>query len=705
MRSRRFWNWTRHERAKLLQPHALTSLKGIGPHQAARLERLGIREPRDLLFHLPLRYQDRTRISPIGGLQRGNDALVVARISLADVHVGRRRSLLVQVMDQTGMLTLRFFHFSLRQQKSFIRGYWIWCFGEVRSGPDRLEMIHPEYRISQDPPQAPIQDALTPVYPTTEGIGANKIRELVAQALTLDDWSREEPIPTEVRKRHGLSSTWEAIRYLHRPPPDADMAALIAGCHPMQKRLALEELTAHRLTLLQVKQQRHAQLAPKCGKGSPSWRELESQLGFSLTGAQQRVIRDIVADLNQTRPTLRLIQGDVGSGKTVVAAAAALHAIDAGYQVALMAPTELLAEQHRDNFTGWFQSIHLNVAWLVGKMPAAQRRRTLSAISTGETAMVVGTHALFQDQVDFHRLGLIIVDEQHRFGVDQRLALRNKGERDSIAPHQLIMSATPIPRSLAMIFLADCDVSNIDELPPGRQAVNTVVMPDTRREELMHRIHTVCADGQQVYWVCPLIQESEKLQAQAATETCTLLQSQLSGLRVGLVHGRLKPPEKDRIMQAFRDRTYDLLVATTVIEVGLDVPNASLMVIENAERLGLAQLHQLRGRVGRGAKPSNCVLLYHPPLGQAAKERLALLRHSHDGFTIAQKDLEQRGPGDILGTRQTGLQQMRIADSWRDRALFPKAQRLADDLSRHGPDAITVLTQRWIPHPESYANV
>lgn len=666
---------------------------------------MGIREPRDLLFHLPIRYQDRTRVTPIGGLRPGMDAVIVGRIELADVHYGRRRSLLVQISDETGLLTLRFFHFSQQQQRGFIRGHWICCFGDARPGPGRLEMVHPEYRISKAPPESPTRESLTPVYPATEGIGPNLIRSLVGDALNRIGAFCEEPIPPQARERFDLAGTWDAIRYLHQPPPDTDTSALSEGMHPMQRRLALEELTAHRLALLGIRKQRQVLSAPAFPGKSPSWKRLEPRLGFTLTGAQRRVIGEILEDLGRSKPALRLIQGDVGSGKTVVAAAAALHAIDAGYQVALMAPTELLAEQHRNNFVQWFEAIGIDVEWLVGKLPAAERRRTLGAISSGDASMAVGTHALFQEQVSFNRLGLIIVDEQHRFGVDQRLALRGKGENDTTAPHQLIMSATPIPRSLAMIFYADLDVSSVDELPPGRKPVNTVVMPDTRREEIMRRIDAVCAKGQQVYWVCPLIEESEKLQAQAATETRSVLASQLDSLRIGLVHGRLKAAEKDRIMHAFREGEYDLLVATTVIEVGVDVPNACLMVIENAERLGLAQLHQLRGRVGRGAEQANCVLLYKPPLGRQAKERLALLRESNDGFVIAQKDLEQRGPGELLGTRQTGLQQMRIADPWRDRDLLSQAGALADNLQRHHPDAVDPLVSQWIRRTDAYANV
>ena len=644
-------------------------------------------------------------MTPIGGLRPGNEAVLIGRIELADIRFGRRRSLLVQVSDQTGMLTLRFFHFSKNQHNAFVRGHWICCFGEVRQGPGSLEMIHPEYRISADPPVPPVQAELTPVYPATEGVGPNVIRRLVGEAVDTDLDSVAESIPEPLRNELHLVDSAEALKYLHRPPPDADTDALKSGTHPMQRRLALEELTAHHLALHQIRRQRERLLAPAIANPSPSWSRLQSMLGFPLTGAQQRVIAEVIDDIESTRPALRMVQGDVGSGKTVVAAAAALHAIDAGYQVALMAPTELLAEQHRKSFSQWFSRIGLKVVWLTGRMPVADRRIARQQIESGEARMVVGTHALFQEEVAFHRLGLIVVDEQHRFGVSQRLALRDKGARDHLVPHQLIMSATPIPRSLAMIFYADLDVSSIDELPPGRKPVNTVVMPESRREEIMQRINGVCALGQQAYWVCPLIDESEKLQAQAATETRDLLETQLPGLSIGLVHGRLKAQEKDRIMDAFRAREYDLLVATTVIEVGVDVPNASLMIIENAERLGLAQLHQLRGRVGRGAAQSNCVLIYKPPLGRQARERLALLRESNDGFEIARKDLEQRGPGDMLGTRQTGLLQLRIADLGRDRDLLPKVEALAGRLRRDHPDTVESLVSCWLRNKEVYANV
>lgn len=566
-------------------------------------------------------------------------------------------------------------------------------------------MVHPEYRVTEHQPEMPVEQTLTPVYPATEGVGPNIVRRLVTQSLKLALPGLVEYLPDHLRNQFRLMPIRDAILTVHQPPAEANTESLTSFRHPAQQRLALEEMTAHHLALYQLKQQRNTQTAPQLVSQSRSWKALEPKLGFMLTRAQQRVIGEVAADLTKTLPALRMIQGDVGSGKTVVAAAAALQAIDAGYQVAIMAPTELLAEQHRKSFSQWFGLIGIEVQWLTGKMSASARRDALEKIVSGQAQMVVGTHALFQEQVEFFRLGLIIVDEQHRFGVDQRLALRNKGSKQDFVPHQLIMSATPIPRSLAMVFYADLDVSSIDELPPGRKQVTTIVLPETRRTEIAERIHHVCQQGQQVYWVCPLIEESDKLQAQAATETWQILQEMLPDLNVELVHGRMKSTEKDAVMQRFRDGKCDLLVATTVIEVGVDVPNANLMIIENAERLGLAQLHQLRGRVGRGADQANCVLLYKPPLGRLAKDRLALLRDSNDGFEIAQKDLEQRGPGEMLGTRQTGLQQLRIADLGRDVALFPVVEKIAQKIRTHHPEVVQPLINRWIRQNDIYANV
>ncbi len=662
---------------------------------------------------MPFRYQDRTRITPIGDLSNGDDCVVVGQIDASDVRYGRRRSLLVTISDDTGQLVLRFFHFSQSQQRALVKGCWIQCFGETRRSGHSFEMVHPEYRVFPTEPNPDVEKSLTPVYSTTEGIGPTLIRKLVNQALTRELPSIKELLPQEIQTGFHLMPLGEAIMSTHKPAPHSNTKSLLEGTHPAQQRLALEELLAHHLALSQLRHRREMDHAPAFAKHGHSWGKLTQALGFSLTGAQHRVIQEIFADVSQSIPSLRLVQGDVGSGKTVVAAAAALLAIDNGHQVALMAPTELLAEQHRLTFTKWFEPLGIKTQWLTGKLGAADRREAITNIASGEANFIIGTHALFQSDVIFRQLGLIIVDEQHRFGVDQRMALRNKTSSDvdieenraHFVPHQLIMSATPIPRSLAMIFYADLDVSSIDELPPGRKSVTTIVLPNTRRSEVALRIRHICEGGSQAYWVCPLIEESDKLQAQAATETVKELRQQLPSLRIELIHGRLKSKEKELIMSAFSRGDLDLLVATTVIEVGVDVPNATLMIIENAERLGLAQLHQLRGRVGRGADQASCVLMYQSPLGRVAKERLSIMRDTNDGFKIAQQDLEQRGPGELLGTRQTGLQQMQVADLSRDRPLLPKIERIAKTLIDQHPHLIDAIVDRWIKNRDQYANV
>lgn len=638
-------------------------------------------------------------------LQHGMDVVVTGQIEGADVRFGRRRSLIARIADNTGSLVLRFFHFSQSQQKGFQRDLWIRCYGEARRGPNGLEMVHPEYRITASEPDRMTEETLTPVYPATEGVGPIVIRRLVTQALNIALPELQDLIPERVREQLLLPSIGDALLLVHQPPPGTDITALAEGRHPAQQRLSLEELTAHHLALYQLRQQRISHQAPVMAADNKSWSVLQPLLGFELTTAQRRVIAEIQTDLRSSIPALRMVQGDVGSGKTVVAAAAALQAIDSGYQVALMAPTELLAEQHRKTFDNWLGQADIRCQWLTGKLPAAERRTALSEIASGEAQMVVGTHALFQEHVVFNRLGLIVVDEQHRFGVDQRLALRAKAGEQDWVPHQIIMSATPIPRSLAMVFYADLDVSSIDELPIGRLPVQTVVVAESRRIEIAERINHVCKGGQQVYWVCPLIEESEHLQAQAAQDTWQQLDEALPDLRIALIHGRMKSREKDEVMQKFRDGETDLLVATTVIEVGVDVPNANLMIVENAERLGLAQLHQLRGRVGRGGSQATCVLLYKPPLGRLARDRLTLLRDSNDGFEIARRDLEHRGPGEMLGTRQTGLQQLRIADLARDSDLLPDVEQLASQIRQHSPDVIQPLIDRWLKNRDVYANV
>ena len=689
-----------------LASRPVTALKGVGPRSAERLARLGIESVQDLLFHLPLRYQDRTRVVPVGSLRPGDQAVVEVEVEHAEIRYGRRRSLLVQVSDGTGTLVLRFFHFSAAQKEALSRGTRLRCFGEIRNGPAHHELVHPEYQrlVGDDP--VPVEEALTPIYPTTEGMHQQSWRDLTGKALSLlrAGGGLQELLPETVLRRLGLPSLPDAIELLHRPPPDVSPALLSGKGHPAQRRLAFEELLAHQLSLrlLRARQREHRAPAVRPAVADGLARRLLGVLPFRLTGAQRRVAGQILRDLGSGRPMLRLVQGDVGCGKTVVAALAAAYLVEAGWQVALMAPTELLAEQHRNNLSLWFEPLGIRVGWLSGRHKGKQREAILEALASGGLPLVVGTHALFQEDVRFQRLGLAIIDEQHRFGVHQRLALRNKG--GELTAHQLIMTATPIPRTLAMTAYADLDLSVIDELPPGRTPVKTVVISDQRRDEVMRRVGENCRQGRQAYWVCTLIEESEALQCQAAEDAAALLAKALPELRVGLVHGRMKAPHKESVMQAFKVGDIDLLVATTVIEAGVDVPNASLMVIENAERLGLAQLHQLRGRVGRGTRESHCVLMYHPPLGRLARERLGMMRESNDGFVIAQKDLELRGPGEVLGTRQTGEVQFRIADLLRDQDLVPRAQALADELLGD-EELVEALIHRWLGKRVNYSVV
>ncbi len=686
----------------------LTELHGVGPSYAQRLAKLGLHTVQDLLFHLPLRYQDRTRVTPIGSLRPGDQAVVVGEVDLAEVRLGRRRSLLVRLSDGSGWLLLRFFHFSGAQKQALARGARLRCYGEVRNGPSSLEIVHPEYRrIAADQPPE-LEANLTPVYPATEGVSQQGLRSLTERALELLESHPDglpEWLPPELLQRFHLPELGGAVRYLHRPPVDASLAELAEGRHPAQQRLTFEELLAHQISLRRLRQRHRRTPAPVLAGDGTQRRRLLAALPFRLTGAQQRVAEEIGSDLQRPYPMLRLVQGDVGSGKTVVAALAALQAVEADHQVALMAPTELLAEQHWNNFRTWLEPLGVEIAWLTGRHKGKRRGEILEALATGRARVAVGTHALFQDDVGFRALGLVIIDEQHRFGVHQRMALREKGRDSAQIPHQLIMTATPIPRTLAMTAYADLDLSLIDELPPGRIPVTTVVIPDTRREEVIGRIRAACEGGRQAYWVCTLIEESEALQCQAAEDSAALLAESLPGLRVGLVHGRLKAADKERVMQAFKAGEIQLLVATTVIEVGVDVPNASLMVIENPERLGLAQLHQLRGRIGRGSERSHCVLMYHAPLSQGARERLGVLRDSSDGFEIARRDLELRGPGEVLGTRQTGEMQLRIADVMRDEALLPDVQRAAELILRDYPDRAGPLVRRWLGERTRYARV
>jgi len=688
-----------------LASQPVTVLKGVGAALAQKLQRLDILTLQDLLFHLPSRYQDRTRIMPIGSLRPGDEGVVEGEIKVADIVMGRRRSLVCRLQDGTGTVTLRFFHFSAAQKNNLKPGTLLRCFGEIRTGASGLEIYHPEYRRVDEDVVTPVEESLTPIYPTTEGLNQGRLRALTDGALEyLKSGSLTELIPDHLRQKWQLPPLNDAISYLHRPPVDADQEQLLDGYHPAQRRLAFEELLAHHLSLLKLRNRTRQQGAPLLQGTERYTQPFLQQLPFPLTGAQQRVSAEIAADLSQPFPMLRLVQGDVGSGKTVVAALAALQAVEGGFQAAVMAPTEILAEQHFINFTAWLEPLGLNVAWLAGKLKGKKRQLQLDAIVSGEAQVVVGTHALFQDEVSFANLGLVVVDEQHRFGVHQRLALREKGRTDLRAPHQLIMTATPIPRTLTMSAYADLDCSVIDELPPGRTPVVTVVISDQRRAVVVQRVRDACVQGRQVYWVCTLIEESEALQCQAAEVTAEELKEALPELRVGLVHGRMKPAEKAAIMASYKAAEIDLLVATTVIEVGVDVPNASVMIIENPERLGLAQLHQLRGRVGRGSVESFCLLMYHAPLSQQGRERLGVMRETTDGFRIAEKDLELRGPGEVLGTRQTGMMAFRVADLQRDSDLLTRVKQVASQIAAD-PQLTDAIIQRWLGRDEQYAVV
>jgi ATP-dependent DNA helicase RecG len=691
-------------KGRLLDAVPLTTLSGVGASQAGKLAKLGLDTIQDLLLHLPLRYEDRTRLYPINDLLPGIYATVEGEVLRSDISFGRRRMLTCQISDGTGILTMRFFNFNAAMKNSLATGRRVTAYGEIKRGNHGAEIIHPEYRIQGETSEVELQESLTPVYPTTEGVRQATLRKLTDQALELlDTCAIAELLPPELSG--GLMSLPQALHTLHRPPPDIQLADLELGKHPAQKRLILEELLAHNLSMLAVRAGAQSYRAQPLLPDDRLKNRFLAQLPFSPTGAQTRVVADIEADMQKDFPMMRLVQGDVGSGKTLVAALAALRAIAHGKQVALMAPTELLAEQHANNFRQWFEPLGLEVGWLAGKQKGKARIAQQEAIASGQVSMVVGTHAIFQEQVQFNGLALVIIDEQHRFGVHQRLALWEKGEEQGFHAHQLIMTATPIPRTLAMTAYADLDTSVIDELPPGRTPVTTVAIPDTRRADIIQRVKSACLEeGRQAYWVCTLIEESELLEAQAAEATWEELKTALPELKVALVHGRMKAQEKQAVMQAFKQGELQLLVATTVIEVGVDVPNASLMIIENPERLGLAQLHQLRGRVGRGAVASHCVLLYKTPLSKTAQTRLQVLRDSNDGFVIAQRDLEIRGPGELLGTRQTGSAEFKVADLLRDQAMIPEVQRVARHLHQHYPEHAQALIERWLPEKARYSN-
>ncbi|MBS0971187.1 ATP-dependent DNA helicase RecG [Chimaeribacter arupi] len=689
---------------RLLDAVPLTSLTGVGASQAGKLAKLGLETIQDLLLHLPMRYEDRTHLYPINDLLPGIFATVEGEVLRTDISFGRRRMMTCQISDGTGVVTLRFFNFTAAMKNSLATGRRVTAYGEIKRGNHGAEIIHPEYRIQGENSEVMLQESLTPVYPATEGIRQATLRKLTDQALELlDTVPIAELLPEELRR--SMISLPQALHTLHRPPPDIRLDDLEKGRHPAQRRLIMEELLAHNLSMLDVRAGTQSYQALPIPHDTQLTQRFLASLPFSPTGAQQRVVAEIEQDLARGFPMMRLVQGDVGSGKTLVAALAALQVIAQGKQVGMMAPTELLAEQHANNFRAWFEPLGIQVGWLAGKQKGKARLAQQEAIASGQVSMVVGTHAIFQEQVQFNGLALVIIDEQHRFGVHQRLALWEKGLEQGFHPHQLIMTATPIPRTLAMTAYADLDTSVIDELPPGRTPVTTVAIPDTRREDIIQRVKNACQqEGRQAYWVCTLIEESEMLEAQAAEVTWEGLKESLPGLNIGLVHGRMKPQEKQAVMQAFKQGDIQLLVATTVIEVGVDVPNASLMIIENPERLGLAQLHQLRGRVGRGAVASHCVLLYKTPLSKTAQRRLQVLRDSNDGFVIAQQDLEIRGPGELLGTRQTGSAEFKVADLLRDQAMIPEVQRVARHIHQRYPDHAKALIERWLPARARYTN-
>lgn len=679
---------------------AVHQLQGVGNASAALLEKLNIFTTDDLLFHLPRDYEDRSTIIPMNQLTVGRSYLLEGIVKGVDFPSGKRKSMAVLLQDDFGKVTLRFYHVYKALTDRAQVGNRLRIFGEVRVGARGLELYHPEIQLITEHTPLP-KTELTAIYPTTEGLTQSKLREYVKQALQLHSNDLPELLPQKLTNGYALK---QALEYIHEPPINANMQQLAQGSHPAQQRLIFEELVAHQISLLSRRAYIQQIAAPSFMPSKKFAPQLLASLPFTLTHAQKRVSKDIIQDLKQNKPMLRLVQGDVGAGKTLVAAIAACHALEEGWQVALMAPTEILAEQHYLNFKKWFEPLGLNISWLSGKQKGKARTAAEQSIQQGEAQLVVGTHALFQENIVFAKLGLVIIDEQHRFGVDQRLALRNKGV-NNMTPHQLVMTATPIPRTLAMSAYGDLDTSVIDELPPGRTAIQTVTIPLDRREEVLQRIAKNCAEGKQAYWVCTLVEQSETLDAQAAEATFQDIKQRFPHLNIGLVHGKMKANDKQFVMQQFKDNELQLLIATTVIEVGVDVPNASIMVIENAERLGLSQLHQLRGRVGRGATASFCALLYKTPLTQNGQERLRILRDSNDGFVIAEKDLEIRGAGELLGTKQTGDMGFRVAKLERDAHLLDQAHNVAQQIVKDHPTNATALLKRWLPEAPRYAYV
>ena len=685
-------------------PRALTELSGVGKALAEKLNKLHIQHPRDLLFHLPRNYQDRTHIHPLKYLHHDAQCLIEADIQQVRIQFGRRQMLLCELADAHGHITLRFFHFNRHQHQQLQQASRLRCFGEVRHGTQGYEMVHPEYWIVEPGQTLTLETRLTPLYSITDGISQKRLRNLIQQVLEqVNDTDLPDLLPDTYRQAHGLTPLLDAIRYLHHPPTDASRDQLFSHTHPAQYSLIFEELLAHRLSLRQLRQKQQQHAAPAIHSSQQLAAQLIQQLPFDLTHAQTRVLNEIRTDLAQPFPMLRLVQGDVGAGKTLVAALAMLEAVEQGFQVSLMAPTEILATQHYENFQHWLQPLGIRIAKCIGKQKKSEKDAQLAALANGEIQIAIGTHALIQDAVQFKQLALIVIDEQHRFGVNQRQALQHKGTTEQ--PHQLVMTATPIPRTLAMTAYANLDISIIDELPPGRTPITTVLVSQNRREEVIERVKAACQSGRQVYWVCTLIEESESLNCQNAEATLALLQTELPGIPVGLVHGQMKGETKRTVMSDFQSGDVQVLIATTVIEVGVDVPNASLMIIENPERLGLAQLHQLRGRVGRGSTQSFCVLLYQPPLSTIGRERLHIMREHTDGFKIAEADLKIRGPGEMLGTQQTGDMNFQLACLVRDQHLLPSIQHTADQLLTHHPEKAQAIVTRWLGRKWEYGKV
>jgi ATP-dependent DNA helicase RecG len=668
---------------------ALVNIKGFSKPLVANLAKVGVRSIHDLLLHLPLRYIDETRVTSIRDLRVGDHVQVEGEVVHAEISYKPRKALIVRLEDASAQLTLRFLHFYPSQISTMKVGAHLRVYGEVRHGFFGYEMVHPQCRsVTQ---ATPISEQLTPVYPTTAGLNQPNLRKAILIALAHD--ALEETLPAWVYAEARFPSFASSVKALHQPKPELDISALENRTLPEWRRLALDELLAQQLSMRKHYAKRRSVEAPSVSASTKLAPQLLKSLGFELTKAQQKVVKEITHDLSQPHPMQRLLQGDVGSGKTIVACLSALQMIEHGWQVALMAPTEILAEQHYKKFQLWLTPLNISMAWLTGSQSKKEREQALAAIASGQAQLAIGTHALFQEAVKFKNLGLAIIDEQHRFGVQQRLALRQKGQPE---PHQLMMSATPIPRTLSMSYYADLDVSVIDELPPGRTPIITKLVSDERRDEILHRVREACKAGHQAYWVCPLIEESEALQLQTANDTFAHMQSEFPELNIGLVHGRMKTAEKQTVMQAFTHNEIQLLVATTVIEVGVDVPNASLMVIEHAERMGLSQLHQLRGRVGRGAAKSTCILMYQNKLSEMARARLKVIYENTDGFAIAQADLNLRGPGEFLGTRQSGVPMLKIADLTRDEDLLQNAKNIADRLLKEYPQEVELHLLRWM---------